>query len=342
MIDVGGHYNVKNPILGGGVIDIAGREPDMMENDDVPVMGFGGLGGIFGGILGGATGSGGWTSMLMGPVNNLLGGVLGPLGESFWSLSCIGGQAYNKQDLQAHMTQTEGWLNDINTGGLKAYATAMEHCDAFRTVSIMDLGRLQSSCSKAYKQQYIDYVTTVLQHLKDNATYTETTVSMTDYEGVPFQGHKYTVTALSPNYASALGISGSSGNGNNAGSGSGGSGGVGTGGFNPGIGGGLGLGSGGTQTPANYANPIQMLLTQFYALPLADQVKIEEYASANGLSLNDTLAGLYDGTITIGIGNGGVTWSGGGSFGQNPPKDRTLEYLLYGGLAFMAYKVVKK
>lgn len=337
---VGTRFNDIGAYHGGPVItDIAGRDADFDENGDVPVLGFN-FGDVLGGVLGGIGGAatGGLTTLLTGGIGSLLGGFLGDISQPFWSVSCIGGQAYNKQDLEAHVSECNAWLNNINVAGLSGYEDAMQNCDAYRVVSIRDLGRLASSCSKAYKQMAVDYFTATLNKLKENAVYTETPLNNIDYEGIPYTSMKYKVTSLKGEFSNVLGFGGVPSGGN-----TGGGLGLGLGSTgNTGIGGGLGLGSGGTQSPPNYANPLEMLLAQFYQLSLADQVKIQEYASSHNLSLNDTLAGLYDGTITIGVGNGGVTWSGGGSFGNNPPKDRTLEYLLYGGLALVAYKAVKK
>jgi hypothetical protein len=118
--------------------------------------------------------------------------VLGVFGIK--DLSCIGGQAFKKSDL-------EGLVNDLkaktsalqNTQNLADLLTFLSWDIAYHT---NDKTRLSSKCSMDYKQQYIDKCTELFNQLKPLAPMYETKSHKADFKGADIQYITYTPKVL--------------------------------------------------------------------------------------------------------------------------------------------------
>ncbi|GEM_PF-2477451 len=304
-------------IFGGGGGGLGGVLSGLFPATGSGSGGGSGLGGALSGALSGAAVGGPWGAAI-GAAGSFLSGILGDITMEGWSISCIGKQAFNKQDFEREMSGLEQRKNAVNGSNLKQVSDFLTDCAARVETSRLEIGRYKSSCSKALNEKFVDALLAVtaevLQYYSVTTVQSET---KTDWKGGKYSHKVYTVTGMK-------GGAMPSGGGSQVPVPSPGSGVI-PGGDLPGLGTGF--------NPGGYYDPVQGIANAYDQLPLPDQVLLSTYASQNGIALNDLLTAFFSGQVQIK--DGRVIW---GVSAGNQNAGGVGDLVMYGLIGLIAYK----
>lgn len=134
----------------------------------------------------GATALTGGASSLVGGVTGILGNLIPGLSGflSTGSFSCLGGQAYNKEDQAAHLSQMSERVNWTASGQWQVETLLSWFAEMIQCM-YLELGRFSSACSKQYMQDSINKFQAAYDAI-DKTNYAYNPVTKTDWKGAQY------------------------------------------------------------------------------------------------------------------------------------------------------------
>ena len=315
---------VANYNMAFKVVSLANRQPD---DDGIPTLGY---------PLSKGEGEGGFDfSQILalfgtGGIGGILSSIFGNIFQEGWSISCIGAQAYNKQDFEREMNEAKAITQATNPMSIASLDNLVNQMSWRVSLDELIANSYRSSCSKNLRLKRRDYCKNTLDTVLEKVIYTGTPEQATGENN--YTWIRYRVTGIKQDFVIPPTDGGTGSNPNNGGI---------TGGSGPIVGGEDPFfpypDMTGGFNPNDYFDQSQGLMNAFQGLPLPDQVLLQSYASNNGKSLDEILKGYFSGQIRIV--NGRVIWGvSAGSQNQDP----MFTYLMYGGIGYLIYRFVKK
>lgn len=157
---------------------------------------------ILGGVTGGSSGSGstGSTSTigngLSSLVNSVLPGLGGILNNILAGLSCLGSQAFKKEDYEIRVNECAQIVNSVvaNPSNLEMVKGQFNHLMYVIFRDQITLSRLSSSCSRQWCDKTIQYCKRVEESIEPFYTYTHYTKTYNDVNVGQFSVQEYHIT----------------------------------------------------------------------------------------------------------------------------------------------------
>jgi len=255
------------------------------------------------------------TGGLSGLISGLFGGI--------FNIGCWGSQAFDKGALEQQMGYIRTEYNRISSpSDIVNVNRMLGGVNYIRYKFEKAITQYKNACSKQLATELVNVCKTLVDSVLPLYEYYTKTEQYNDVVEGNITVIQTIVTALkNPNTTTLPDIptpgSGSSGNGNT------GTGSTGTVPFNP------------NPTGTTY----DTLFQRFMNLPETPKGLLQGFAQSEGISIEDVVNGYFvDGSIIIR--DGKVIWSA--SAGNAPENDGLMSLLMWGGIGFLAYKLILK
>lgn len=130
-----------------------------------------------------------------GLVTNLIPGLDGFLKNGF-DFTCLGSQAFNKQNLDAELQTLSGYANAIKSGADKNIAEFLDWLMRSYNESNLEIAKYTSGCSKSLRGQLRDAVKKIYDSV-DKSNFDISTVTKSAWDGAQYQTAKHTQKSAS-------------------------------------------------------------------------------------------------------------------------------------------------
>lgn len=230
-------------------------------------------------------------------------------------LSCIGGQAFNKQTLESFLATRKQRMQAVTN--TQQYADFLTDLTIEIGQSELELPRYSSVCSKDYRNQYLTKVKELFSLFYVPNKFKEQKTSMVDFKGGTLNYTKFSpitleAVTLSDNgaiFQSSVNVQQTIANDY----------------LNQLMG----------QNQVSSVSPVQNTTGLESQILPSELTALQTYATTNGLQLTDLIPKFLNGQITVQ--NGKVIW-GVSATNQEP----TNQYLLFGAIGLIAFALLRK